>query len=152
MKIERRWVILGILMLICTMVMATQYAVTNKGTKLKFDSKDSLWLELSHPEEDVYANVFVAPLSAKVTAGGESGTITADKVNPFTVGLAVLDTDAGSLTKNMIVVGGPCVNTVAASLMGNPASCAEGFEEGKAMIKSYDRSGKSALLVAGYGA
>ncbi|MBT4271884.1 S-layer protein, partial [archaeon] len=82
------------------------------------------------------------------TSGG-SDSVMADKVNPFSVGLAVLDSEAGSMSKNMIVVGGPCANTVAAELMGNPENCAEGFEAGKAMLKYFDRSGMAALLVAG---
>ena len=49
----------------------------------------------------------------------------------------------------MIVVGGPCANSIAAELMENPEDCAEGFESGKAKIKFFDRSGKAALLVAG---
>lgn len=53
---------------------------------------------------------------------------------------------------NMIVVGGPCVNTISAELMGNPANCAEGFVAGKAKIKLFENSGKVAMLVAGYNA
>lgn len=126
----------------------TKWAATPKGTILKYDDQDKLWLEIQAPEEDAYANVFVAPLNAKVTSGG-SNEVMSEKVNPFSVGLAVLDTDAASMSKNMIVVGGPCVNTVAADLMGNPENCAEGFEEGKAIIKFYDNEDKVALLVAG---
>ena len=51
---------------------------------------------------------------------------------------------------NMIVVGGPCANTVAAEVMGNPTNCAEGFSPGKAMIKSVETGSKVAILVAGY--
>ena len=129
----------------------TKWSATAKGSILKYDDEDKLWLEISAPEEDAYGNVFVLPMDASVTSGG-SGSVTADKVNPFSVGLAVLDVDAESMSKNMIVVGGPCANTIAADLMGNPEDCAEGFEAGKAMLKFFDRSGKSALLVAGYSA
>ena len=48
------------------------------------------------------------------------------------------------------MVGGPCVNTAAAELLGNPDPCYEGFEEGKAMIKLFDNGDHVALLVAGY--
>ncbi|MBW3001241.1 S-layer protein, partial [Candidatus Woesearchaeota archaeon] len=82
-------------------------------------------------------------------AGG--GSVTTEVVNPIAVGLAVLDTDAPALgSKNMIMVGGPCVNTVAAELMGNPEVCTEGFTPGKAVIKLY--TAQNALLVAGYSA
>ena len=70
-------------------------------------------------------------------------------MNPIAVGLAVLDTNAPAIgTDNLIVVGGPCANTVAFELMGQPENCAEGFEPGKAVIKLY--ASQNALLVAGY--
>jgi len=128
-----------------------KWAKTAKGTLLKYDNKDQLWVEIYHPEEDLYANVFISPVKAEVV-GGTAGGSTADKVNPFSVGLAVLDEEAEKLTKNMIVVGGPCANTIASELMGNPTQCAEGFEAGKAMLKFFERNGKAALLVAGYDA
>jgi hypothetical protein len=128
-----------------------QIGVTPRGTWLEWDTDNQDKVTIMYSEDEVYANVFVTPHSASVV-GGSAGSASAEKVNPFSVGLAVLDEDAESMNKNMIVVGGPCVNTVAAGLMGNPASCAEGFEAGKAMLKYFDRSGKVALLVAGYDA
>jgi len=53
---------------------------------------------------------------------------------------------------NAIVVGGPCANSAAAQLMGNPEDCTAGFEAGKAMIKLFENSGNVALLVAGFDA
>jgi hypothetical protein len=49
------------------------------------------------------------------------------------------------------VVGGPCANTVAAELLGNPAECGAGFVPGEAIIQAFEKDGKVALLVAGYG-
>jgi len=129
---------------------SSQWYATAKGTLLEVE-EDGEWIKIQHPEEDVFGNVFVAPLDASV-AGGTSGGATADQVNPFSVGLAVLDADAEGMSKNMLVVGGPCANTIAADLMGNPEDCTEGFEEGKAMLKYFERNGKDALLVAGYSA
>jgi hypothetical protein len=128
----------------------TQWAITPKGTRVEYDQKDDLWANVQYPEEDVYANVFISPLSATVVGGssGSSGVV----VNPFSVGFAVLDEDAESLTKNMVVVGGPCANMIAADLLGNPANCVADFEEGKAKLKYFDRKGMVALLVAGYDA
>ena len=51
---------------------------------------------------------------------------------------------------NAIVVGGPCANSAAATLMGNPENCVAGFEPGKAMVKLFENGNKVALLVAGY--
>ena len=53
--------------------------------------------------------------------------------------------------QNLIVVGGPCVNQVAAQLLGNPADCTEGFTPGEARVKLFSHAnGNMAMLVAGY--
>ena len=64
---------------------------------------------------------------------------------------AVLDTEVMELdSKNSIVVGGPCINSAAARLMGFPENCMEGFEFGKGVIRLYEfDNGKIALLAAG---
>ena len=77
------------------------------------------------------------------------------RVNSLGVGFSVLDSEVTETQfggKNMIVVGGPCANTVAARLMENPADCAEGFTEGSAMLQLFDNGRRVALLVAGYSA
>ena len=68
------------------------------------------------------------------------------------VDAAVLDTEVIDFSaQNIIVVGGPCVNAAAADLLGNPEDCTEGFSEGMATIRLYERAnGNVALLVAGY--
>lgn len=103
------------------------------------------------PKQQVLPQVFVTLGEVEAVAGG-AGVI-ADRVNPTSVGLAMLDETAPAIgTANMIVVGGPCVNTVAAELMGSPADCTAGFTPGKALIKAYESNDKVAILVAGYGA
>src|SRR3989338_10336896 len=53
-------------------------------------------------------------------------------------------------SENLIIVGGPCANSVAAFLYGYPEDCTSGYEYGKAKIKFFDhKNGKFALLVAG---
>jgi hypothetical protein len=65
--------------------------------------------------------------------------------------LGVLDVDAPQLgTQPMIVVGGPCANSVAAALLGYPQPCNEGFQVGKARIQYFPES--KALLIAGFDA
>ena len=61
--------------------------------------------------------------------GGPGGAV---QINPAAVGIGVLDSDVTLGRGNLIVVGGPCVNTIAAELMDNPTDCAEGFTPGKA--------------------
>ena len=64
---------------------------------------------------------------------------------------AMLDSEVVKLdSKNSIIVGGPCINSAAARVMGFPENCMEGFEMGKGIIKLYEfDNGKVALLAAG---
>ncbi|MFH1649553.1 MAG: S-layer protein [Candidatus Woesearchaeota archaeon] len=124
---------------------ATRYGVlidlynptgTNNPEELTFD----------YPTAQRGAQVFVTAGSVESTSTGGSGG--AKRINPISIGLAVLDKDAPAVGSTpLLVVGGPCANTVAAELMGNPADCLAGFETGKAMIKLYPA--KNAMLVAG---
>jgi len=100
---------------------------------------------IHYPSAQMYANVFLAPTGATATSTSTSGAVS---LNPISLGLGILDSDATLGSMPYIVVGGPCVNTVAMTLMGNPTDCTAGFSEGKAMIKLF--ADKNALLVAGY--
>ncbi len=64
---------------------------------------------------------------------------------------AKMDKDIDDIyAQNLVVVGGPCVNSVAAKLMDYPENCLEGFEVGKGKIKLYEYdNGKVALFLAG---
>jgi hypothetical protein len=132
-----------------------EYLLTPMGTYAEFDDEDNTMITFWYPfEDEAYYQVFFAPTGAKsVTSGGASGVET-ELVNPIGVGAAVMDSDAPSAdTANLIVVGGPCANTVAARLMGNPANCAEGFVEGKAKIKLFSKANDHvSIVVAGYSA
>ena len=111
-------------------------------------SSDPNTLTLSVPSGQRFAQVFVTLGDVTASAGGAGS---AQRVNPIAVGLAVLDSNAPAIgSDNLIVVGGPCANTVAAELLGNPEQCGADFEPGKAVIKSWDKNGKVAILVAGY--
>ncbi|MBN2142661.1 hypothetical protein JW711_05005 [Candidatus Woesearchaeota archaeon] len=124
------------------------------GALFTHDTSDDIpELTIDYPVTQKYAQAFVTAGVIDVVEGASSddGSLTTESVNPIAVGLAVLDSDAPALgSTNLIVVGGPCANTVAAELMGNPANCAEGFTPGKAVIKLFPS--KNALLVAGYSA
>ncbi len=128
------------------------YGMTDYGVLIKEyqpTGTNPYTLTLSYPESQVFGQVFVTAGATSVQNG--SSSVSTTTVNPIAVGLAVLDKDAPAIgTENMIVVGGPCANTVAAALMGNPTDCAAGFMPGKAMIKSFENNGMVAILVAGY--
>ena len=94
-------------------------------------------------------------VSGEVTSTVVEDAGSAVTVSPVEAGIAVLDSEVGTNWRNTntIAVGGPCVNSVAADLMGNPTDCTEGFTEGRAMVRLFEQSGDNvAMLVAGYNA
>lgn len=127
-----------------------EYAVSDFGTWVEAERDNSGdYLKILSSETETKMHVFLEGPNAVVTTAAPSGT--AYKVNDMVVGqIAVFDDEAASLLGNtpLIVVGGPCVNTVAMDLMGNPSDCTEGFTAGKGKIKFF--SDKNAVLVAGY--
>ncbi|MBU1975864.1 MAG: hypothetical protein KKG59_05660 [Nanoarchaeota archaeon] len=129
-----------------------QYGMTPFGAFYKYHnpstSTEANELFIDMPKVQRTPQVFVTAgvvTTSRTTTGGDGAVV----VNPTTVGIGVLDSDVTVGQGNLIVIGGPCVNTIAQELMENPENCAEGFEPGKAVIKLYDD--ENALLVAGYG-
>jgi len=99
---------------------------------------------LSIPDDQVYAQV-------SVTLGGSSS-------DDETGVLLLDDTEVGQASgMNLIVVGGSGINSVAASLLGG-AYTESAFTDatdvgaGEFLIQSFEKDGKTALLVAGYNA
>ncbi|MBU1876116.1 MAG: hypothetical protein ABH824_01435 [Nanoarchaeota archaeon] len=125
------------------------YGYTSMGTfvKLAAPSSDPQELTLTYPKKQLLPQLyFTSGATTSTTTTG--GTLT----SVMTVGATKLDSEVSSMeAQNLIVVGGPCVNTVAAELLGNPADCTEGFSPGKARIKLFEHAnGNIAMLVAGY--
>lgn len=104
-------------------------------------------LTVTVPKEQVQAQVFIeaGAVSSAVDARGDLAPVTV-------VDATKLDSEVNNVAaQNLIVVGGPCVNTVAAQLLGNPADCTEGFTPGRARVKLFEHAnGNVAMLVAGY--
>jgi cysteine-rich repeat protein len=71
-----------------------------------------------------------------------------DIAGKFGLGLPIEDIEV-SLDDNLIVVGGPCVNSIANNLMRNPVDCTNGFESGKGMIKIFNNGGNTQIIIAG---
>ena len=122
------------------------------GTKDANDA-DQKTAELSYPKAQVYSQLYMGEVSAAVSATpGTSGTTQLGNV-------LVKDSEVSSVaTKNLVVVGGSCINSAAATLVGG-AKCgaawttATGVGAGQFLIKGYATSSltsKLALLVAGY--
>jgi len=121
------------------------YEIGALATKVMTDS-DAKTFKLEYYGEEVVADVSIASADA-VAISGELG------------GILIKDTEVSSVsTKNLIIVGGSCINSAAAALVGG-AYCgpswttATGVGSGQFLIKSYASSSitsKMALLVAGY--
>ena len=121
------------------------------------DTDDAEDLTIEYPLAQRGADVFITIGSTATTRVGPAagGAVV---VNPITVGSAKLASEvAGQETsQNIVAVGGPCINSVAATWMGSatPLCGAEsGLSEGKAVIKLYEHAnGNVGLLVAGWSA
>ena len=125
------------------------------GTLVTRDASDSdqTTAEVSYPASQVYAQIFVGASGSSVTSGTTAGGTTQ-------LGdVLVRDSEASSVgSKNLVVVGGSCINSVAASLVGG-AKCGSAWTDattvgsGQFVIQSFARDGGNiALLVAGYDA
>ncbi|MBU2615948.1 MAG: hypothetical protein KKC19_02485, partial [Nanoarchaeota archaeon] len=102
---------------------------------------------LTYPTSQVYSKIYFDSIGSSTTDKPQLGSV------------LVTDAEVTSVqSKNLVVVGGSCVNSVAASLVGG-AYCGSAWTSatkigtGQFLIQSYNNpytSGKVALLVAGY--
>ena len=109
---------------------------------------------ISYPDEQVYAQLYIAQESAAITPG-TTGSSGGGQV------VIVKDTEVSSVaSKNLFVVGGSCINSVAAKILGSDSPlCTSDFTDktgagvGQYIIKTvaspYSED-KVAMLVAGY--
>ena len=118
--------------------------LTNFGTYVWRDTSGTNqdFVGLSYGKDMMYADVLFAEGEAATTV--EAGVVT------------VMDSAVGTVAgKNLVVVGGSAINSVAAELLGGAYSEAAFTAEtdvaaGEFLIQSFSRAGKTALLVAGY--
>jgi len=105
-------------------------------------------ITIEYPLSQRGARVFVTGGVVTTTAVQGGG---AQRVQPIQIGAAKLASEVSDVAQyNAVVVGGPCANTVAASLLGNPAECHTTAPEGAAIVKLFEHTnGNVALLVNG---
>ena len=134
---------------------AKQRLITRYGSYVEYDSTDNDKVTIYYPDEQMYADVLMTAVGAEVTAGSSGGS-----VSPLG-SVAVMDSEVATVSsKNLIVVGGSCINTVAAKILGSDTPlCGADFttktniSSGQFLIKAVDSpytTGKVAMLVAGY--
>ncbi len=118
---------------------------------LHYTKPDEDWAEVFYPTGDSqsYASLYAGAIGARIVGGGATlGSV------------SVKDSEVASVSgKNLVVVGGSCVNSVAAELLGSSTplcgdawESATGVSAGEFLIQSFSRGGKVATLVAGYNA
>ncbi len=133
-----------------------QAGITRYGTFVKYNSQDNDRVEVLLPVDQMYGDEV---LTSEATQIGTTTTTTA-----VGTALSLKDSEVTSFTnKNLIVVGGSCINTVAAKLLGSSTplcttafTAATGIGAGQYLIKTFDSpyvngtTKKVATLVAGY--
>jgi len=132
------------------------YARSDVATRIVHYTKpDEDYLEVYYPSGDseTYGEVFLTDVGTSIS-GGSGGTTS-------TIGVPILDSEVSSASgRNLIVVGGSCVNSVAADLLGSSTPlCGADWETatsvgaGSYLIQTFERTGGNvATLVAGYNA
>ncbi|OGI11596.1 hypothetical protein A3K64_01765 [Candidatus Micrarchaeota archaeon RBG_16_36_9] len=127
--------------------------ISNYGVEVtKTDPSDSpANIEVKVPKDVVTPLIYVSTGDLVVSSTSGSSTQLGD--------VLVKDSEVSSVSsKNLIVVGGSCINSVAASLLGGALCSADfttktGIGSGQFLIQSLAStysSGKTALLVSGY--
>jgi len=134
------------------------YIYSALASKFLWDkSGDQYSLDIIYHNSESYGNVFLA--APGVTISGTSTTTSGSAKSLGSV--TVYDNEAASMSgKNLIVVGGSCVNTVAAQLLGvSYPTCGAAFTskttagDGQFLIQAFTQGTNNvALLVAGYNA
>ena len=65
----------------------------------------------------------------------------------------IMDNAVGENDTDIILIGGPCVNSVVRELLDvSMENCADGFEPGKSVIRYIEDLGRRIILIAGYSA
>jgi hypothetical protein len=115
---------------------------------------------ISYPDVFLFGNIYVLTPTGAISSGSTGGTTTTQKILPIVSDVVKLDTDSdiqSAIQNNdVIIVGGPCINQIAAQVLGKTfpsCSAASGIPQNAALVQLFaDKfaTGKTALLVAGW--
>ena len=124
------------------------------GTIAVKDSSDQVTVDIMYPDTQAIASAAIGPNPTFGGEEGEEGTVlTAIKIkNP--VAKYTTEINTASLSADIILVGGPCANTLVATLAADNADIPEcdAWDKTKGIIKEVTNafdSGQKALVVAG---
>ena len=132
-----------------------QSGITKYGTLIKFDTTENDFSDVEYPNEQMFIDILFSAGAATITPGGDGDVGKGGQV------LIVRDTEVSSVaSKNLFVVGGSCINTVAAKILDSTSPiCGADFTTktevgvGQYIIKTVEspyNADKIATLVAGY--
>jgi hypothetical protein len=137
-------------------VMSRTYSDVSSLVERNGQSSDQRSFKVTYAGSDSFADVILTAKDATVESGGSTSSGGSVKILGS---VSVSDSEASSVSsKNLIVVGGSCINSVAASLLGGALCGADftsktGVGAGSFLIQTFSRSGGTvATLVAGYNA
>lgn len=124
-------------------------AYTKWGTFIEWNT-DSDMIKVNYPEEEAVAKVYLTSGITQLVPSIE-GAFETELINKIEVGATKLASEITDVNaQNLIVVGGPCANVIAATLMGDPADCTLGFAAERGIIELFEQeNGNVAILVAG---
>ena len=137
----------------------SKIAYTTLGALIEYDtSDDAPTLRIDYPLAQRLPQLFVVTPEVQISGGGddgkmsEAGALVYYETTQISAGTARLAREVGDITaQNAIVMGGPCANTAAATILDNPEPCGKDFSPNTALIKLIEHdNGNVALLVAGY--
>lgn len=123
------------------------YVNSEIATPMELDkSKDLNEFVVKYSGEETYGNLYVAQAGVATSSGGSTGA------------MIFKDTESSAYAgKNLVIVGGSCVNSAAAKVLGVasdrgvPGCYADtGLSAGQFLIKKGALNGKTAIVVAGY--
>ncbi|MFA5259453.1 MAG: hypothetical protein WC402_05255 [Candidatus Pacearchaeota archaeon] len=131
------------------------YYLTKYGSVVKYSGNNDKIFDMMYSKSASALKVYIGEIASSITPGS-TGTAT----GAVTI---VKDSEIASVSdKNLIVVGGSCINTVAAKILGSDSPlCADDFSAitkvsaGGYIIQTVTspyNSGKVAMLVAGFNA
>lgn len=125
--------------------------ITDYGTYITRDDTTDV-VEIYNPGiRPAYANVAVGPAPEFTTTTGATTVDVAVRITSPVAKLAS-EVDTSALTSDLILVGGPCVNTLVATLMEADNVTCDTWNYTTGIIKEYANafgSGQKALVIAG---
>jgi hypothetical protein len=140
---------------------STQYmGMSNYGTLVeRLSSNLGGSATIKYPDIFLFTNMYVLTPTGTITSGATAGgTVTTETVLEITADVVKLDSEVTSsdkTSKDLILVGGPCINSLVAELAADgsfPYGCADwpGRDFGRVqLVADAFASGQTALVIAG---